>query len=128
MLFRSEAMPYAFDEKLGYLTSSPINAGTGLRASVMLCLPALGTSGKIEQLIDEVSRYGVTLRSIYGEGNKNVAYIYQICNNKTLGISENDIIDNMNTIVDQVIKQERRRREFILESNFDKYEDQVYRS
>lgn len=124
----SDAMPYAFDEKLGYLTSSPINVGTGLRASVMMCLPALGASGKIDQLIDEVSQYGVTIRSCYGEGNKNVAYLYQICNNKTLGISEADIIDNMNTIVDQVIKQERRRREFLLESNFDKYVDQVYRS
>lgn len=124
----SETLEYAFDDKLGYLTSSPTNVGTGLRASVMVYLPALATSGKIDKLIDEVNKYGVSIRGIYGEGNKSVANIYQISNIKTLGMSETEIIQNLITIVDQVIKQERRRREFLLDSNFDKYEDQVYRS
>ncbi len=126
--FISETLEYAFDDKLGYLTSSPTNVGTGLRASVMVYLPALATSGKIDKLIDEVNKYGVSIRGIYGEGNKSVANIYQISNIKTLGMSETEIIQNLITIVDQVIKQERRRREFLLDSNFDKYEDQVYRS
>jgi protein arginine kinase len=126
--FISETLEYAFDDKLGYLTSSPTNVGTGLRASIMVYLPALATSGQIDKLIDEVNKYGVSIRGVYGEGNKNVANIYQISNLKTLGISERDIIQNLITIVDQIIKQERRRREYLLESNFDKYEDQVYRS
>lgn len=124
----SDLMPYAFDDKLGYLTSSPTNVGTGLRVSVMMYLPALASSGKIDKLIDEVSKYGVSLRGIYGEGSKSVGYIYQLSNIKTLGMSEEECIENLVTIVDQVIKQERKRREYLLESNFDKYEDQVYRS
>lgn len=126
--FISETLEYAFDDKLGYLTSSPTNVGTGLRASVMVYLPALATSGKIDKLIDEVNKYGVSIRGVYGEGNKSVANIYQISNLKTLGMSETEIIQNLITIVDQIIKQERRRREYLLDSNFDKYEDQVYRS
>jgi protein arginine kinase len=126
--FISESLQYAFDDKLGYLTSSPTNIGTGLRASIMVYLPALGISGKMDKLIDEVSQQDVSIRGVYGEGNKSLAYIYQISNCKTIGMSECDIIQNLITIVDQIIKQERNRREYLLDSNFDKYEDQVYRS
>lgn len=124
----SENLQYAFDDKLGYLTSSPTNVGTGLRASIMAYLPALGTSGKMEKLINEVSKQGVSIRGVYGEGNKSLAYIYQISNLQTIGMSESDIIQNLITIVEQIIKQERSRREYLLDTNFDKFEDQVYRS
>ena len=126
--FISESLQYAFDDKLGYLTSSPTNIGTGLRASIMVYLPALGISGKMEKLMDEVNQQGVSIRGVYGEGNKSLAYIYQISNCKTIGMTECDIIQNLITVVDQIIKQERNRREYLLDSNFDKYEDQVYRS
>lgn len=126
--FISENSQYAFDDKLGYLTSSPINVGTGLRASVMVYLPALGTSGKMENLIDEVNKQGVSIRGVYGEGNKSLAYIYQISNLQSIGMSESDIIQNLGKVVDQIIKQERNKREYLLDTNFDKYEDQVYRS
>nr|WP_294491922.1 protein arginine kinase [uncultured Anaerosporobacter sp.] len=124
--FISESLQYAFDDKLGYLTSSPTNIGTGLRASIMVYLPALGISGKMEKLMDEVSQQGVSIRGLYGEGNKSLAYIYQISNCKTIGMTECEIIQNLITVVDQIIKQERNRREYLLDSNFDKYEDQVY--
>ncbi|WP_167955279.1 protein arginine kinase [Anaerosporobacter faecicola] len=124
----SEFMQYAYDDKLGYLTSSPTNVGTGLRASVMVYLPALGSSDKLEKIIEEVNKYGVSIRGMYGEGNKSVAYIYQVSNMKTLGMSEVDTLENLTTIVEQIIKQERKRREYLLDTNFDKYEDQVYRS
>lgn len=126
--FISESLQYAFDDKLGYLTSSPVNIGTGLRASIMAYLPALGTSGKMEKLIDDVNKQGVSIRGVYGEGNKNPAYIYQISNLQTIGMSETDIIQNLVKVVDQIIKQERSRREYLLDTNFNKYEDQVYRS
>jgi len=79
-------------------------------------------------LIEEVGRYGVTIRGIYGEGTKSLGSIYQISNQKTLGNSEVEIIQNLNRIVDQVMKQERKRREYMLSLNADEIEDQVYRA
>lgn len=124
----NEMFGFSFDEKYGYLTACPTNAGTGLRASYMVFLPALSAAGKIKKLAEEVSKYGVTLRGIYGEGSKGVADIYQISNQKTLGNSEQDIIEDLDSIVTQVIKQERKRREYVLTNNYDAIEDNVYRS
>lgn len=123
-----KAMEFAYDEKYGYLTSCPTNVGTGMRASYMMFLPALGAAGKINRLADEVGKYGAALRGMYGEGTEGTANIYQISNQKTLGSSEEDIIENLNNIALQVIFQERKRREYVLMNNFDVIEDQIYRS
>lgn len=124
----NEKLGFSFNEKYGYLTACPTNVGTGMRASYMVFLPALGAVNKIKKLAEEVSKYGVTLRGMYGEGSEGVVDIYQISNQKTLGSSERDIIDNLDSIVAQVIKQERKRREYVLANNYDMIEDQVYRS
>jgi len=123
-----EKLSFAYDEKYGYLTSCPTNIGTGMRASCMVFLPALTSARMIPKLIEEVSKYGVTIRGIYGEGTKSLGSIYQISNQKTLGISENEIIDNLKRIVLQVVKQERKRREYMLSVSAEEIEDQVYRS
>lgn len=123
-----QKLHYAYDKRYGYLTANPSNTGTGLKVSYMVLLPALTAAGKIQRLADEVGRYGVAMRGIYEEGSKSIAGIYQITNRKTLGVSENDIVENLNNIVIQVIKQEKKRREYILMSQFDQLEDQVYRS
>jgi len=123
-----DRLHFAYDEKYGYLTACPTNTGTGMRASCMVFLPALTSARMIQKLIEEVGRYGVTIRGIYGEGSKSLGSIYQISNQKTLGISEREIIDNLNRIVAQVIKQEKKRREYMLSVNTDEIEDQVFRS
>ena len=82
----------AFDQNFGYLTACPTNVGTGMRASVMMFLPALTESGKISMLEDEVSKLGLTIRGVYGEGTRAEGYNYQISNEVTLGVSEEDII------------------------------------
>lgn len=124
----SEKFEYAFDDKYGYLTTSPTNVGTGLRASIMLFLPALTMAGKIQHLADEVGKYGAQIRGIYGDGSKSLGNIYQISNQKTLGCQENDILDNLTQIVKQAIVQERKRREYLVTVNNDEIEDKVYRS
>ncbi len=123
-----ERLHFAYDEKYGYLTACPTNVGTGMRASCMVFLPALGSARLMQKLIEEVGRYGVTIRGIYGEGTKSLGNIYQISNQKTLGTSESEIIENLKRIVSQVVKQERRRREYLLSVNANEIEDQVYRS
>lgn len=123
-----QKLRYAYDEKYGYLTACPTNAGTGMRASFMVFLPALSSANMIPKLIEEIGKYGVTLRGIYGEGTKSLGGIYQISNQKTLGNSEREIIDSLNNIIMQIVKQERKRREYMISVSADEIEDQVYRS
>lgn len=123
-----EKLHFAFDDKFGYLTECPTNAGTGMRASCMMFLPALGSARMIQKLIEEVGKYGMTIRGIYGEGSKSLGNMYQVSNQKTLGNSEIEIIENMKRIVTQIVSQERRRREYMLSVNADELQDQVYRT
>ncbi len=123
-----EKLHFAYDEKYGYMTACPTNAGTGMRASCMVFLPALTSARMIQKLIEELGKYGVTIRGIYGEGTKSLGSIYQISNQKTMGISESEIIENLKRIVFQVVKQERKRREYMLSTSADEIEDQVFRS
>lgn len=124
----SEKLDIAFDEKYGYLTSCPTNVGTGLRASCMVFLPALSLAGIIHRMFEELSKYGVTIRGIYGEGTKSLGSLYQISNQKTLGKTEREIIYSLNNVVNQIVKQERLKRQEIQDNNYDKIEDQVYRA
>ena len=97
----------AFDREFGYLTACPTNLGTGLRASVMLFLPALTESGKIADLVKEVSNLGLTVRGHYGEGSDAEGYMYQISNEVTLGVSEYEIIQEVEKTVEAICRAER---------------------
>lgn len=100
----------AYDTKLGYLTSCPTNVGTGLRASVMVHLPALTMSGKIGSLINSIQQLSLTVRGVYGEGSKADGYMYQISNQVSLGQSEQEILDSVNKVIDIVCKAEDQER------------------
>ena len=102
---------FAFDDRLGYLTQCPTNLGTGMRASLMLHLPALQDGGAIQQLANTVSKLGLTIRGLYGEGSKPEGAIYQLSNQVTLGISESAAIENLKGIAAQIIREERAGRE-----------------
>ncbi len=97
----------AFDDKFGYLTACPTNLGTGLRASVMMFLPALTEGGKIKSLIKEVKKLGLTVRGAYGEGSEAEGFTYQISNEVTLGVSEYDILREVEKTVDKIRQAER---------------------
>ena len=105
------ALGFAFDEELGYLTACPTNIGTGMRASVMLHLPALTRNGQMGRLSATVSKLGLTIRGAYGEGSSPLGDFYQLSNQVTLGISERAAIDNLKAITVQVVSQERTARE-----------------
>lgn len=104
-------LDYAFDSKLGYLTSCPTDLGTGMHASVMLHLPALREKGQLGRLASTVDKLGLGLRSAYNEVNKSTADFYQLSNRVTLGISEKNAIENLKAITLQIINQERHARE-----------------
>ena len=118
---------YAFLDKYGFLTACPTNVGTGLRASVMIHLPALSLTGNIKKVLEAVNNFGMNIRGVYGEGSRSQGNIYQISNKQSLGISEEEIIKNLKAITDRIIEQERMARK-ILGKNQIELEDRVYRA
>lgn len=120
--------PYAFDERFGYLTVCPTNVGTGLRASVMLHLPALTISGKITRLIRSIIQLGYSVRGLYGEGSEALGNIYQISNQRTMGTSEEDTIEQLTKIVEGIIAEERKSRQLLLHNDKEGLEDVLWRS
>jgi protein arginine kinase len=120
--------PYAFDEQFGYLTACPTNVGTGLRASVMLHLPALTISGRITRLIRSIIQLGYSVRGLYGEGSEALGNIYQISNQRTMGVSEEDTIEQLTKIVEGIIAEERKSRQSLLHNDKEGLEDVLWRS
>lgn len=111
-----ESLNFAFNEKLGYLTQCPTNIGTGMRASLMLHLPALQESGAMGKIAASLSKLGIAIRGLYGEGSEPVGAIYQLSNQVTLGITEQEAVKNLNDIACQLVIQERNARESLSEN------------
>lgn len=111
-----ERLDFAFDEKLGYLTQCPTNLGTGMRASVMLHLPALEKSNAISRIAGNLSKLGLTMRGAHGEGTEPQGALYQLSNQVTLGISEKAAIENLKNITAQLAAQEEQARERLCKS------------
>lgn len=119
---------FAFDEQVGYLTSCPTNIGTGLRASVMVHLPALVLTKQINRIVNAVTQLGLAVRGLYGEGTEAYGNIFQISNQVTLGHSEQEIIDNLQAIAKQVVEQERSARQALMAGSADALADRVWRA
>ncbi len=106
----SESIPFAYDETLGYLTACPTNLGTGLRASVMLFLPALARRGIMKGLIPDFARLGLTARGVYGEGSGTEGDLFQISNEITLGPSEEELLSAVEQATSLLVEMELRER------------------
>ncbi len=123
-----DKVDYAFDQDLGYLTACPTNLGTGLRASYMIHVPALETSGQLQLILDAIGKFGLTVRGIYGEGSDALGSVFQISNQVTLGMTEQEIIDNLSSVTRQIVEQELLVRSKLLKEKRHRFEDAVYRS
>jgi len=123
-----QKITYAFDEERGYLTTCPTNVGTGLRASVMMHLPALTMTHQMNRLTPAINQLGLVVRGIYGEGSEAQGNIYQISNQITLGKSEQDIVEDLESVVSQLVEQERQARETVTEELSIQLEDRIFRS
>lgn len=121
-------LPFAYNETFGFLTSCPTNVGTGLRASVMMHLPALTMSQQMKMLTQMLTRLGMVVRGIYGEGSENLGNIYQISNQVTLGKTEEEILYELQNVVVQIIENERAARQQLLQKAQVALEDKFYRS
>lgn len=123
----NERFSYAFDKKYGYLTSFPTNMGTGMRASVVLHLPSLSLGKKFGELVSEMGRFGASVKGVYGEGNENYGALFQVSNQKTLGMTEKEIVDLVGRVAAQLLNQESQVRAMALQKHRLECEDEAYK-
>ncbi|WP_400244803.1 protein arginine kinase [Niallia sp. JL1B1071] len=119
---------YAYHTEMGYLTSCPTNIGTGLRASVMMHLPGMVLTQQMSRIIPAIQQLGLVVRGIYGEGSEALGNIFQISNQITLGRSEKDIMEELKSVVTQLIEQEKGARNALAQTSNIQLEDRVFRS
>lgn len=119
---------YAFDDKYGYLTSCPTNIGSGMRASVMLHLPALVMTGYLKSILESCTKLGVAVRGIYGENSDAVGDMFQVSNQITLGRKDDETIAAIDAICKQIIDREKALRFQLYKQNLNKFEDRIFRS
>jgi protein arginine kinase len=121
-------LEYAFSYEWGYLTACPTNTGTGLRASMLVHLPALFLTRQINKVVHSISQMGLSVRGFYGEGSEVMGNLFQISNRTALGTSEIDIIQSLEKVVVQVLDYEARAREILLRDALSQIEDKVWRA
>ena len=119
---------FAYSDNLGYLTHCPTNLGTGMRASIMMFLPALSLGGYIASLAAQLAKLGLAMRGLFGEGSGSAGCMYQISNQITLGISESEILSKLTEAVRQISESELQARKNIGEDALDRLTDKVARS
>ena len=122
-----DMIEYSYNKKFGYLTASPVNIGTGLKASVIVHLPALTLTGNLAKILRIVNNFGMSIKGVYGESTQNYGDLYQISNNQTIGITEKEIIANVKNITEKIIEQERTARKYLCKNEIE-LRDMVYRA
>jgi len=123
-----KTLDIAFCEERGYLTACPTNVGTGLRASVMMHLPALVLTNQINRVVAAVTQVGLTVRGLYGEGTEATGDLFQVSNQITLGQTEEEVISKLKAVTMQIINQERASREAIRRDSPEALRDRVWRA
>lgn len=118
---------YSINKKYGYLTRSLGDVGTGLKASVMLELPALTKTRNLRNVLDTIRDFNINISGEYGKTSKNVNYIYQISNKQTIGLTEKEIINNIKVIASKLVEQERAARKILAKEGLE-LEDTINRS
>lgn len=126
--FLSRELDIAFDGDFGYLTACPTNVGTGMRISVLVHLPALVLTKEIDKVIRSLSQTGYFVRGLWGEGSRIQGNIFQISNQKTLGIKEEEIIENIRRVVKEVMDYELNAREILIKNARSQIEDKIWRA
>jgi len=123
------AVDYAFSPMWGHLTACPTNVGCGIRLSVMVHLPALKLTGELERVKRAAKDLNLAVRGFYGEGTEAIGSFFQISNQVTLGVSEDDILEEFShRIVPQIVAYEREARAILLDRSRLVAEDKVHRA
>src|SRR2546428_12684495 len=123
-----QSLDFAFSDEIGFLTSCPTNAGTGLRASVLIHLPALVLLEEIQKVLKSIMQVGLNVRGLYGEHSEVMGNLFQISNQTTLGRSERESIETLERVTHQILEHEERARERMLRDARVQIEDKVWRA
>ncbi len=123
-----QRVTYAFSDEFGYLTACPTNVGTGMRASVMLHLPAMEIARQIEKVFRALQKINLAVRGLYGEGSRASGNFYQISNQVTLGKSETQILTEIREVIPQIITYEREARKALVRDGRQALHDKVSRA
>ena len=118
----------AWRKELGYLTSCPTNLGTGMRASVMLFLPALTITGEMQVIAGQLSNQHLTIRGVYGEGSDATGYMYQISNQGCFGYTEKQILEMVKSVTVQIARLEIKAQATLYRRNAEQTIDAVMRA
>ena len=121
-------LDYAFSDELGYLTACPTNAGTGMRASVLIHLPSLVLTKQIGRVLQGITQVGLAVRGFYGEGSQIMGNFFQISNQTTLGQSERETVESLERVTRQIIDYEQRARDELLKDARVQIEDKIWRA
>lgn len=122
------ALEYAFTDELGYLTACPTNVGTGMRASVLIHLPALVLTKQIDKVLKSIMQVGLAVRGLYGEGSEVMGNLFQISNQTTLGHSEKESVESLDRVSRQILDYEERARDVLVRDAKTQIEDKVWRA
>jgi len=123
-----ERLDFAYDDRRGFLTACPTNAGTGLRASVMIHLPALALGDEVSRVLAAVNKLGLVVRGLFGEGTEGQGNVFQVSNQITLGQTEKEIIENLSLVAKQVVAEEKRFRDTLIKTQRSGLEDRIFRA
>jgi len=124
----NESIGFAFSEDFGYLTACPTNVGTGMRASVMVHLPALSITREIHKVLPALTKLGIVERGVYGEGSESKGNIFQVSNGATLGKQEEEIVNQMESLVKQLINYEKKAQKNLIFRQKDAFENDIWRA
>jgi protein arginine kinase len=122
------SLDYAFSDELGYLTACPTNVGTGMRASVLIHLPALVLTKQIDKVLKSVMQVGLAVRGLYGEGSEVMGNLFQLSNQTTLGHSEQESVESLDRVTRQILDYEERARDVMLRDARVQIEDKIWRA
>lgn len=126
--FFEKKLKIAYSEKFGFLTACPSNTGTALRASVIMHIPGMVLTKKASSLIEKIQKMGYSVRGYYGEHSNPLGNMFQISNQITLGLNEDELISDLKKLINQIIEKERQVRKDVYEKNPGYLEDMVFRS
>ncbi len=124
----AKSLGFAYDQDFGYLTSCPTNVGTGMRASILIHLPGLALTKEIENVISEIRQVRLAVRGFYGEGSDVLGSLFQVSNQTTLGLSEEEIMESLEGVTQRIIDREENARNRLFKDAKDQIEDKIWRA
>jgi protein arginine kinase len=123
-----DSLHFAASIEWGYLASRLENAGTGLRASVMLHLSTLASDGTIGWVLKRTNHMGLQIKGYWGEGDNSLGDMYQISNPVSIGLREKEIISSVDEAAREMVEYERKAREEMMARHRIELEDRVHRA